>query len=248
VIDKLLTLAALVVLAVVALSPLAFMLGRNGAGRGRRDSALAIHRAQLAELDRELADARIAPAEHATAKLEVQRRLLAAAEAADPAPAPASPLPLLVALVAVPALAAALYAIDAHPSLPAMPFAERPAPSDKAGNAEQDAKSAALIATLRQKLATMDQSSDMARQGYLLLGNAEDSLGHLAEAAAAWRRAVAIRFDPGLAALTAEAQSRIEGKVTADSADLFRRALAEGPADAPWRQLAEQRIAQAARN
>ncbi len=238
-----LTLVALAVLALVALAPLALRLGRQGAGRGRRDSALAIHRAQLAELDRELADGRIAPAEHATARLEVQRRLLAAAEAADPEPARASRMPLLAALVVVPILGAALYAIDAHPSLPAEPFAERAAPVEK-----DPAQAEALIATLRSKLATLDQNSDIARQGYVLLGNAEDSLGHLPEAAAAWRKAVAIRFEPGLAALTAEAQSRVEGKVTADSAGLFRRALAEGPADAPWRQLAEQRVAQAAKD
>ncbi len=54
------TIAALVLLALIALAPLAFALCRHGTARSRRDSALRIQRAQLAELDRDLADGRIA--------------------------------------------------------------------------------------------------------------------------------------------------------------------------------------------
>lgn len=233
------TILLLVLLAVVALAPLALAAWRQSAARGRRESALAIHRAQLRELDRDLADARIAPAEHATAVLEVQRRLLAAAETAEPEGAPASRRPLLVALVATPLLAAGLYAIDGHPSMPAAPLAQRDLAADRAA-----AQAGMLIDRLREKLATMDQTSEQTRQGYILLGNAEDSRGNLPRAAEAWRRAVTIRFDPDLAALAAEAQTRVEGHVSTDSADLFRRALAEAPASAPWRQAAEQRIAE----
>lgn len=232
------TILFLVLLAVVALAPLALAAWRQSAARGRRESALAIHRAQLRELDRDLADARIAPAEHATAVLEVQRRLLAAAETAEPEGAPASSrIPLLAALVATPLVAAGLYAIDAHPSLPAAPFAARDVAADKAA-----AQADMLIERLRDKLATMDQTSEQTRQGYILLGNAEDSRGNLPRAAEAWRRAVTIRFDADLAALAAEAQTRVEGHVSPESADLFRRALADAPASAPWRQAAEQRI------
>jgi cytochrome c-type biogenesis protein CcmH len=229
------TLLALVLLAALALAPLAWALRRPGAGRSRRESALALHRAQLAELDRDLAANRLAPAEHAAATLEVQRRLLAAAEAPDPPPARAARLPLLAALVLVPLLAAGLYVLDGRPFLPAAPLAERRAEMREAE---------AMIALLRERLATLDPHSEMARQGYVLLGNAENGLGHLPAAAAAWQRAVAIRFDPALATLAAEAQTRVDGKVSAASAALFRRALAEGPPDAPWRKLAEQRLAQ----
>lgn len=237
------TIVAIVLLAVVALAPLAFALGRPSSARGRRDSALAIHRGQLAELDLDLAEGRLAPAEHATARLEVQRRLLAAAETAEPEPARASRFPLLATLLLVPAAGVGLYAIDGHPSMPAEPLAGRVAA------AEQDAqKSHELITQLRQKLATLDPKSETTRQGYILLGNAEDSVGDLPQAADAWRHALSIRFDPYLAALTAEAQTQVAGKVSADSADLFRRALAEGPADAPWRKVAEQRLAQTAKD
>jgi cytochrome c-type biogenesis protein CcmH len=237
------TIAAIVLLAVVALAPLALALARRGIARGRRESALRIQRAQLSELDRDLAGGRIAAAEHATATLEIQRRLLATAEIAEPETRPGSALPLLAALLLVPALAVGLYwASNGQPAMPAMPFAER-----KAAEAKDSAKAEALIAKLRDKLAAMDQTSELARQGYLLLGNAEDSLGHLEKAAEAWHKALAIRFDPGLGALTAEAQTRLEGKVSDESLALFRRALAEAPADAPWRSIAEQRVAEAAK-
>lgn len=236
------TFVAIVLLALVALAPLAWALRRQGAARGRRESALRIQRAQLAELDRDFAEGRIAAPEHAVARLEVQRRLLATAEIADPEVKRGSALPVLATLVLVPLLGAALYSIDGHPLMPAEPFADRVIAA-----ARDSRRAEALIEKLRNKLATMDQTSEVTRQGYLLLGNAEDSIGHLAQAAAAWHKALAIRFDPGLAALTAEAQTRLEGKVSPQSLALFRRALAEAPPDAPWRQIAERRLAQAAK-
>jgi cytochrome c-type biogenesis protein CcmH len=235
--------AAIALLALVALAPVAWALARQGTARGRRESALRIQGAQLAELDRDLADGRIGPAEHATAKLEVQRRLLAAAEIAEPETKRGSVLPLAATLVLVPALAVGLY-FESHgrPDLPAAPLAVR-----IQAQAKENKEAEALVAKLRDKLATLDQSSEVARQGYILLGNAEESLDHLALAAVAWHKALRIRFDPGLAALTAEAQTRLEGRVSDESIALFQRALSEAPADAPWRQIAEQRLAEAAK-
>ncbi len=232
------TLLLLAVCAAVVLAPLALAAGGRLHTRSRRDSALAIHRAQLAELDRDLAEGRIAPAEHGNAVLEVQRRLLAAAASPDASPLGAARGPLWATLAGVPVLALGLYLLDGHPFLPGAPLAARLA---AAGQERADA--ATLIAMLRERLATLDPNSEVARQGYVLLGNAEDGEGHLPEAAQAWRQALRIRFDPGLAALTAEAQTRLEGKVSPDSADLFRRALAAAPPDAPWRTLVEQRLA-----
>jgi cytochrome c-type biogenesis protein CcmH len=149
----------------------------------------------------------------------------------------------MLALVLVPALAVGLYWLSqGRPWLPGAPLAER-----VAAQAKDTAQAEALIAKLREKLTTLDQTSEVARQGYLLLGNAEDSIGHLAPAAEAWHKALAIRFDPGLAAMTAEAQTRLEGRVSDESLALFHRALAEAPADAQWRKFVEQRLAEAAR-
>ena len=75
----------------------------------------------------------------------------------------------------------------------------------------------------------------------MLLGNVEVSRGRLNAAADAWRTALATRFDPTLAA---EAMSEAEGRVTDEAAGLFRRALAESPADALWRPMAQKRLSE----
>ncbi|MBU6498633.1 MAG: c-type cytochrome biogenesis protein CcmI [Rhodospirillales bacterium] len=237
---------AIALLAAAALAPLALTLRHTGTPRGRQESALAVHRAQLAELDRDLAEGRIAAGEHASAVLEVQRRLLAAAQPEPPAGEAGRASDgiglVVVALIIVPLAGFGLYLLGGHPELPAAPLAPR-----LAQEAAQNAKAEALIAQLRQRLAGLDQGSPTARQGYVLLGNAEVSLGHLKEAIAAWRRALSSGFDAQLAAEIAEAQSRLDGGVSPDSEALFRAALAAAPPDAPWRKLVEDRLAEAHR-
>jgi cytochrome c-type biogenesis protein CcmH len=227
---------ALAALAAVALAPLAIGLRREARARGRRDADIALHRAELEELDRDAADGRIAPADHATATLEVQRRLLAAADAADAPVRDTRRWKLLAAMAAVPVAAFALYLLNGEPDMPDAPLAER---------REAAAHDAAIIDQLRAKLATMDPKSEQTRQGYMILGNAEEARGDFADAATAFRTALKIRFEPVLAARAAESLARSEGKVTPESADLFRQALAAAPADAPWRRFAEDRIKEA---
>jgi cytochrome c-type biogenesis protein CcmH len=232
---------ALLILACVTLAPLALALRRGAAARGRRDADLALHRAQLAELDRDLADGRIGAAEHKEARLEVQRRLLAADAAPDDIAArPAARGAAIAMLLLIPAGALALYLIGGSPNLPGAPLAERIAAS-RARAQQEDV----LVTELRARLATLDPHSPQAHQGFILLGNVESSRGNLAAAATAWRTALESGFDPVLAAEAAEAATRAEGAVSPASADLFRKALAAAPQDAPWRPMVEQRLAQA---
>lgn len=226
-------------LALLALLPAGRALRMSSRLRGGRLPALELHRAQLRELDRDRADGLIASSEHEGARLEVQRRLLVAAAIPEPLPGSGSPRRAWMALAPVPLGAAALYLIGGHPELPAQPVALRMAQADSRVQEDE-----ALIATLRQGLARLDPAAPQARQGYVLLGQAEASRGAWGSAAAAWRVALAHGFEPTLAMQAAEAQSRADGTVSPDSADLFRRALAQAPADAPWRPLAEQRLAQ----
>ncbi len=228
---------ALLALSLAALAPLILSLLRASAARGRRDAALALHRAQLAELDRELAEGRIGDTEHASARLEVQRRLLAAADAEDAPTMRARRFPLIAALTLVPALAFGLYLINGVPGMPAAPHTEVVA-AEAARAAQEDA----MIRQLRARLAVMDPRSDQTRQGYILLGNAEASRGDMAAAAAAWRSALQAKYDPTLAAETAEALSEAAGQVTEEAAGLFRGALEAAPKDAPWRPMAERRL------
>lgn len=230
---------ALMVLSLAALAPFIVSLVRASPAQGRRDPAIALHRAQLAELDRELAEGRLGPVEHASAKLEVQRRLLAVADAEDAPPARATRFPLLAAVTLVPALALGLYLIDGLPGMPAAPHAEVVA-EQSARAAQEDA----LINQLRSRLALMDPNGEQARAGHILLGNAEATRGNMTAAAAAWGSALQSKYDPTLAAQTAEALSQSAGRVTAQAAALFSGALQAAPEDVAWRPLAERRLAE----
>jgi cytochrome c-type biogenesis protein CcmH len=230
---------SIALLAAIALAPLVLSLRRGATARSRKEAAVDLHRAQLAELDRDLADGRIAAPEHANAVLEVQRRLLTVADSSDPAPRASSRSAVLIALVILPLGGLALYLAGGWPSMPAAPLAERIAAAKA-----RAAREAALIDQLRARLAELDPHSEQARQGYVLLGNAEASRGRLQAAADAWRTAIATRFDPTIAAEAGEALTEVSGHVTPEAAALFRRALAEAPADAAWRPMAEKRLSE----
>ena len=143
-------------LVVAALAPLAVALDRGSRSRGAKDPAVALHKAQLAELDRDLAEARILPAEHAVAVLEVQRRLLAVAAAPEAAAQTGSRTPILAVALLVPAAALALYLIGGQPALPSV------TPGSGEARQQRAMEEAALIAQLRQRLETMDPNTDQA--------------------------------------------------------------------------------------
>jgi cytochrome c-type biogenesis protein CcmH len=208
-------------LALAALVPLVPSLLRPAAARGRREADLALYRAQLAELERERGAGRLDEAGHAAAVLEVQRRLLAAPGApagADAAPAPGGRAPLVLALVAVPAVAAGLYLANGNPGLPSAPFSER---RDVAAQEEQ------VLALLRERLAGGDPASEVTRQGWVLLGNAERGRGKPDAAAEAYARALAVRFDAELAGQ--RAQVLIEADRTEEASRFLAEALPRAP-------------------
>ena len=235
------TWLALLALAVLALAPLAFSMRGGGRLRGRRDAALALHRAQLGELDRDLAENRLLPTEHAAARLEVQRRLLAEADAGEAGARSSGLFPLVITAALVPAAALVLYAAHGTPDYRARAAdAAQQAQADQRAHAT--AEDEAMVARLRATLATMNPHAEDTRRGYVMLGRAELAMGHLHEAADAWRSALAVRFEPELGAETGELITEAEAHVTPEAADLFKRALAEAPADAAWRKDVEARV------
>ena len=230
---------SLVAVSALALLPVALRLLKPATARGRRDAALQLHRTQLREVDRDLHDGLIGPEDHATARLEIQRRMLAEAETAEIASTRATSAPLMAALVLIPIGAVALYLIGGHPTLPAQPLAERIAASSR--TLDRDAQ---LLDELRASLRTLDPHSERTRQGYLLVGQAEAQRGDWQDAADAWNSALIIRDDPTVAFEAAEAETRAQGRVSGATLAQFRRAVDGSPPDAPWRMLAEQRIAE----
>ena len=230
---------SIILLSALTLLPCALILRGTPAARDRHEAALALHRGQLGELDRDRADGLIADSEFGTARLEIQRRLLAEAGRTADGGTTGSRAPVAAMLVLVPLAAIALYLIGGHPGLPAQPIAGRMAQAD--ARTQDDTR---LLAELQAQLGKLPPGSPQAHEGYVLLGQAEATRNDWAAAAAAWAHALQDGFDATLAAQTAEAQARAEGHVSAQSAALFRRALDAAPRDAPWRLLAEQRIAQ----
>jgi cytochrome c-type biogenesis protein CcmH len=209
-------------LALAALAPLGFALLRPASARGRREADLALYRAQLAELERERASGRLDEAGHAAAVLEVQRRLLAAPDAAGGEAAAAGSgggrVPLILVSVAVPFFAAGLYWANGSPGLPSAPYAER---RDVAAQEEQ------LLALVRTRIAALDPASEGARQGWVVLGNAERGRGRPEAAAEAFARALAIRFDAETAGQ--QAQALLEADRTEEASRFLAEALPRAP-------------------
>jgi cytochrome c-type biogenesis protein CcmH len=193
-------------LALLLMLPMVFAF-RGRRGRDQREAALALHRAQLAELKRDLGDERIAPAEYSAAKLEVERRVLTADALREPAQDGNSKFLLLATIIAVPAVAFALYLPGSTPHVPSMPHRQV-----MARQAAEQQKYALIIAALRGKLAVLDANSVPASEGQAYLAE------ELAEQA---------------------------GQITPEALALFRQSLANAPADASWRQLDVERVAEA---
>jgi cytochrome c-type biogenesis protein CcmH len=241
---------AALALAALTLAPLGLFTWRGGRLRGRQEAALALHRAQLAELDRDLAEGRLLAAEHEAAKLEVQRRLLADAALPDGQVAGSGRGFVLATVVIVPLAAGGLYLTTGHPGFP--PKDVPPAGPAADGGASRAADAATMaqaedaINQLRTRIMMLAPGSPQLVKDYEMLGNVELALGRLPEAAEAWQHVLDEHFEPGVAAELAEVKTDIAGHVTAESLALYKRALAAAPADAPWRRMAEQRIAEGA--
>ena len=92
----------------------------------------------------------------------------------------------------------------------------------------------------------LDPRSEQARQGWILLGNAERGRGRPQAALEAWHRAVAVRFDAALAGDIAELE--IERGAPAEATPWITRALVETPNDPRLRFLAGLLEAEACRS
>ena len=183
---------AIVLVSVAALAPTVLVLRGTARNRDRGEAALALHRAQLAELERDRTEGRIDDAEHAAALLEVQRRTLVAADMRDAAPAAGARRPVLAALTLIPLAAVGLYLIGGHPGMPSTPSATE--------TRQRQTQEDQLINQLRQTIATVDPQSPRAREGNALLGTVEEARGNYAGAAVAWKAALISGFDPLYAA------------------------------------------------
>ena len=131
--------------------------------RDRLSGELAIYRDQLAELERERDAGRLKPAEAAAARTEIERRMLAAGDAAaatvktrTATDAAQKWLPPALSLF-VPLLALGLYLQTGRPGLPAAPFADR---GTEHAPAPQQLDVAGLLKEARARLAQDPNDAD----------------------------------------------------------------------------------------
>ena len=203
-------------------------LGRRGTSPGGSD--LAVYRDQLDEIARDRAAGLIGEAEAEAAKVEVSRRLIAAADAAaaDKAAIGQSPvwrrrLTALAGLVLLPIGAAVLYMALGSPRMPGAPLAAR------MQAAQQDRSIQSLMAQVESHL---ERNPNDAR-GYEVVAPVYLRMGRFADAVNARRKLLA------LAGETAERQADLgealtavgNGIVTVEAKAAFERALALDPND-----------------
>jgi cytochrome c-type biogenesis protein CcmH len=158
----------MLVLAIVLMAPLLFILrSKTRTARNRREAALALYGAQLEELARDLSDGRIAPQQYGAAKLEVERRLLAADGFTD-RPLDGNARFLLIAtLAAVPIVAFALYLPGNTANVPSEPHTQWVTQQEAI-----NARLSAVILEIRQRLAGENPNSADASQGEAYLAEA----------------------------------------------------------------------------
>ncbi|MGD0023359.1 MAG: c-type cytochrome biogenesis protein CcmI [Xanthobacteraceae bacterium] len=194
------------------------------AGAARSGSDVAVYRDQLDEVERDLTAGLIGKTEAQAARVEISRRLLVAADAAQAAPAASDPVSAagrrraaaVASLLVLPIVAGGLYFRLGSPELASAPLS----PERNVASAQQSVES--LVAQAEERLKRNPEDG----RGWEILAPVYMRLGRYSDSATAWRNALQLlgesaerQADLG-EALTAEA----DGVVTADAKAAFVRA------------------------
>jgi cytochrome c-type biogenesis protein CcmH len=205
--------------------------GANGLpSRGQFDRA--VYRDQLREVDRDLARGLIGENEAASARLEIQRRLLAVDGTASTSAVRTSRSPVLTVTAAgfVILAAGGLYWRLGAPKLPDVPFADRPSQQSVVPGAPpaHDIREAAT--RLEQRLAADPSNA----AGWVLLARTTSMLGDWRKAADAYQHAINLGQKSGdIYAGYGEMQvMSTDGIVSTAARETFRAALQADPASA----------------
>jgi cytochrome c-type biogenesis protein CcmH len=246
-------------------------------GRARRATAsggdLAVYRDQMRELERDRSAGLIGSAEADVARVEISRRLLAAADAQGQAPA-ASFAPwrrrfiAVAALIALPFGAVALYLALGFPGLPDQPLAARAVGpenrsiaalvaqvEDRLERNPQDGRGWEVLAPVYMRLGRFDDAVKARRNAVRLLGASPTREADLGEALVAAANGVVTAeakaaFDRALALDARDPRAKFFAGLAAqqdgkdaEAAAIWRDLLAHAPADAPWANMVRQSLA-----
>ncbi len=239
-------------LSALAVGPLLLPLLRGPRGnRPRAAQGLDVYRDQLAEIERELERGELGAEQAGAARGEIERRLLAAAEAAESAPGqgtgPAAPGRAatwgfaLALSIALPAAAIALYLALGSPGVPSLPFAERSPPA-----APPEPAFAREMEDLAAKLARRLAEDPDNRAGWLLLGRTYGQLRRFDKAVQAYRTALSRGFDGAeiRGALGEALVARAGGVVDTEARREFAAVLEKDPSNPRARYYAGLALAQ----
>lgn len=219
------------IIGAMTLIALALVLRPLFAGRGEADPSslhdLEVYRQQLAEVSAEVARGTLDDTSAQAARIEIERRMLQAADPAQGEP-PARPLNrnLVAALVVVlvPALALPLYLHLGSPGMKSAIYADRP---HHAGAEVQRAQILAMVTKLGNHL--KEKPDDV--RGWVLLGRSDVVLEDYAGAVAAYRAAARLAPDDA-DILTSFGEAQVyaaKGDVTPDALKAFQHTLKLAP-------------------
>lgn len=218
------------------------LLRARRAAADRRDYGLTVYKAQLQEIERDLASGVLSEGPAQAARLEVQRRMLAEGNRRPGDATRALPYHRAFGLAVVggvlPLGAVMIYLALGQPGAPDMPLAGRQAEIDAVTRGTESLE--AEIAGLRQRLT--EQPGDLA--GWRALGETLRALQRYEESAEAFRRAAHLSSDPDTLAAYAEALIFAQdGTVPVEARTILTQILTQVPGEPRARYylgLAEQ--------
>ena len=177
------TAAALVLLAVP-------LLRRHGEVASRAGYDIEIYRDQLRELEHDVERGVITDVDHATARTEIERRMLAAASDGVPRAAVSDTAHLATSFVfiALPLVAGSLYLWLGAPDVRDQPFAARESPAAAVAEHGEGQDVEALVESLAERLQA--QPDDV--EGWVMLGRTYNALGRYDDAVTALSHAAAL--------------------------------------------------------
>jgi len=226
-------------LAVLVAALLSWPLFRRPAQTARAEYDLSVYRDQLKEIERDLERGLLDPAQAETARLEIQRRMLAAAESGTPAPTSATGRRRRVAVAGfallAPVAGVAFYLVVGAPGTPDFPYAQRTTEI-----AAAQSRTAARDELLR-RVPNIDEAIKNLRarlerepgdlEGWLMLARSNLVLERYDEAAEAYGRAYRLsNRHPDIAGDYAEALITAgDGTVTPEARQVIEGALAADP-------------------